>query len=126
MNDFYSTKVSDILRLIFPDGTRKGSLKSSEWSDAPPFAADIFAFCAYLIQLNGLMGYFNPDPKGARQFAATETLRVTLSWAERRACTKASKQWRISSADNPSPPKLIQDLWDQIYNARNECIRVNE
>ena len=70
-NDFYNTKVLDILRIVFPKGTRLGDGKDPEWTEHPPFAADIFAFCAYLIQLNGLMGYYDPDPGEKNRFSAS-------------------------------------------------------
>lgn len=123
---FYITKVSDILRMVFPRGTRLDHERSANWDDHPPFAADIFAFCAYLIQQNGLMGYYDANPNARTKYAGSETLKVGLTKKDRVECEEASKKWRQSAKENPQPPAIVGDLWREIISASGECIRVKK
>lgn len=125
-NDFYSTTVGDILRMVFPRGTRLSDDSNPEYAEHPPFAADIFAFCAYLIQLNGLIGYYDPDPEAATNFPASESLRLVLTTKDRAQCRNASRKWREAPRDRPEPPTLVATLWTDIYKASAECIRVKK
>ncbi len=128
--NFYSTTVEDILKLVFPLGTRivtsatalsKGERTQKE---IPALAADIFAFCGYLIQLNGLMGYFEPNPRHTEKFKSDEMLKVVLTVADRKKCQTASEKWRSDTSEYPEPPEYAKDLWASIYDSRKECIRI--
>ncbi|KTE04329.1 hypothetical protein ATE68_01375 [Sphingopyxis sp. H038] len=125
-NDFYSTKVGDVLRIVFPEGTRLGREDDPDWSEHPPFAADIFAFCAYLIQLNGLMGYYDPNPAAKTGYLGNEPLRVVLTSEDRATCHEASRAWREAPEKFPEPPKLVETLWKDIVAAAGDCIRVKK
>ena len=119
-----SKKLGDMMRLVFPDGTRAVEDGSPVWGKPPVFASDIFAFCAYMIQITGLMGYFDPDQHGKTVFSSNESLRITLTKTDREECAKITKSWCATSFDNPLPPTDVDTLWTIIFNAWEDEIHV--
>jgi hypothetical protein len=119
-HNIHDTTISDILKLIFPKGTRiaESSETEPQWNEIPTFAADIFAYCGYLIQVTGLMGFFEPDPTHQKRFKANQALKITLNVKGRTGCMKASKTWQKSG----KIPLLAKQLWKIIDDAKEESV----
>ncbi|KIT15562.1 hypothetical protein [Jannaschia aquimarina] len=97
----------------------------SPWRLTPVLPYDVFAFCAYMIQQMGLMGYFEPDPTASPRFGKPATgrpspLMVVINEAERKRCVEASLQWRKTS----SPPQLLHSLWALVFSRRRQQIKM--
>jgi hypothetical protein len=122
--------LSEILTLVFPNGTNpqpdcgpvNQDNEPDRWEIVPQYAADVFAFCAYIIQQTGLMGFFNPDSNGATMFAPEMPLRVALSKKDRKACKIESASWMRSGV----PGQLTITLWAEISAARGLPISIGE
>lgn len=135
-------KIGQILQTVFPAGTQAldgqslGELAeegaTGAWETIPVFPYDVFAFCAHLIQVTGLMGYFEPNPEAEALFGMTspkdgttprvEPLKVVLSKEQREQCKAASIEWR----DNGSPGHYPISLWKVIHNASDYVIRIKD
>lgn len=138
-------KIGQILRTVFPSGTQalddKSLTELSEaaengetgpWETIPVFPYDVFAFCAHLIQITGLMGYFEPNPMASEDFGVTspddgskpklEPLKVVINADQRKLCKKASKDWR----KNGSPGTYPIALWKVVHDASDYVIRIKE
>ena len=67
-------QLNEVLGLVFPNGTnapaaQAGAGATADWETIPALAADLFGFCGYVVQLTGMMGFFEADPDllGARE-----------------------------------------------------------
>lgn len=92
------------------------------WEDLPVFPYDVFAFCAYFIQITGLMGFFDPDPEGQTGFGKSDELRVVLTKQDREQCLESSESWHKSgNADD-----YTRNLWRLIFKSRDLTIRIRD
>ncbi|MEP5761710.1 MAG: hypothetical protein ABJ327_20845 [Litoreibacter sp.] len=130
--------IGQILQTVFPAGTQVldaqslGEIANSDgetgpWETIPVFPYDVFAFCAHLIQITGLMGYFEPNPMADSKFGLNDDgliqpLKVVLDRDKRKECKEASEEWR----QNGSPNKYAISLWKVIHTARPYFIRIKE
>ncbi len=122
--------LSEVLTLVFPNGTNPQpvdrSIKVEDqpdlWEIVPQYAADVFAFCAHIIQQTGLMGFFDPDCDGATTFAPDTPLRVALLETDRKQCAIESAAWMLSGV----PGSLTVKLWAEISAARGLPISIGE
>jgi hypothetical protein len=124
MQPTHARTLGEMRRLVFPNGTREVENGSLVWEKPPVFASDIFAFCAYVIQITGLMGYFEPDENSTGVFAADEPLRVALSADDRKQRDEAAQAWRDADFGYPLPPPIVDELWAIIEQAQGEQIHV--
>ena len=135
-------KIGQILRTVFPSGTQaldgQSLAEISEegdlgpWETIPVFPYDVFAFCAHLIQITGLMGYFEPNPKASNKFGVSkpiekdnpkvEPLKVVLTNSQRRQCKSASKEWRKEGY----PGKYPISLWKVVHDSSDFVIRLKD
>jgi hypothetical protein len=133
------TTIGHVLKTVFPDGTQffsddvrihldngentqTSDTQVSSWEAIPVLPFDVFAFCAYLIEITGLMGFFDPDPGGASQFKNDTPLRVALSQTDRDACRTSSANW----ATNGKPDDYTIKLWKQIFDCETFTIRIRD
>ena len=117
------TTIADILYSVFPSGTR-GEIDTGEtepWETIPDLPYDVFAFCAHLIDLTGLMGFFDPDPKGSSEFKPNEPLKITLSESARIALKESSDYWK----KNNGPDESTMELWSTVYELKDFAIRTS-
>jgi hypothetical protein len=130
--------VGQILQTVFPAGTQaldgeslheisQNNAQTGAWETIPVLPYDVFAFCAHLIQVTGLMGFFEPNPQASETFGITkskgvEPLKVVLKPAKRRKCAAASKKWRKTGA----PDKHAISLWRVIHDSSSYFIRIKE
>lgn len=123
--------IGNALRTVFPNGTQglDGSTVSQiskndlgEWQAMPGLPYDVFAFCAYLIQITGLMGYFEPDETVPAVFGSNEALKVVLPKARRDACLASGRHWRQKG----KPDRHTFDLWQVIHASAHLPIRIKE
>lgn len=118
-------QLNEVLGLVFPNGTnapaaRAGASTAADWETIPALAADLFGFCGYVVQLTGMMGFFDADPLADPTFSADQLLNIVIDKAEREECEKASENWRV----NGYPDEYTRQLWAQIYGSRALTIRL--
>jgi len=82
----------------------------------------VFAFAAYLIEITGLIGYFEPNPKASNKFGPDELLKVVLNRRKRKKCAVSSKYWR----QNGKPDRYTMGLWKVIHVSASQPIKLNE
>lgn len=123
--------IQSVLVSVFPNGTQAlgaGSQAPEDahdpgpWSALPLLPYDVFAFCAHLIDLAGLMGYFEPDPDARPTFGPGVPLQVVLSGTTRSKCVEASEEWRSTGAQ----PTYAHSLWKVICDSSDLPIRVRD
>ena len=129
--------IGQILQTVFPAGTQALNDQSlieiaktnatGAWQTIPVFPYDVFAFCAHLIQITGLMGYFEPNPRASDQFGVSkagvvEPLKVVLSKDKREKCKDSSKAWRKGG----KPDSYAISLWKVVHDASDSFIRIKE
>lgn len=114
--------IGDILLEVFPSGTwgavpgmrtQKLSAPELSWKFPPNYAADTFAFCAYLLNHIGAMGYFVASPADSMH-PSDGVPKIGINQATRDKCKVAAKEWRLSGV----PPEFVSELWDAIYAYR--------
>lgn len=109
-------KIGDVLKNIFPVGTDLTQKNDVPSYDRPPLlAADNFAFCGYLINLSGLMGYFDP---GKEALATGSSAHLFISQKDHDKCVAASNAWR----DVGETPAYVEELWGIIVEASDSPI----
>lgn len=133
------TTVGHVLKTVFPDGTQNlneevlrylgksvdlgtSTQPPSQWGTIPIFPFDVFAFCAHLIEITGLMGFFDPDPDGDKEFGKTNPLRVVLNEIDRQNCKKSSDFW----VKNDAPDDFTKRLWIELYECNTASIRIRD
>lgn len=116
-----------MLKLLFPSGTnaKADSSNTSEcalldWETIPAYAADVFAFCGYVVQTTGMMGFFDANPRAAKLFEKDQVLNLVLDDDDRVKCKDASYEWRKMGI----PDKYAQEQWAIIYASINRIIRL--
>lgn len=121
------TQLGTMLMHVFPNGTNAasdgGALPTDDmtrWATIPALAADLFGFCGYLVQITGMMGFFDPNPKANPKFLKNQTLNVTIGKNERKEIKKSSRNWQT----NGVPDDYTQNLWAVIIAARRNIIRL--
>ncbi|MEM7462141.1 MAG: hypothetical protein AAF362_05620 [Pseudomonadota bacterium] len=143
-----NTSVGHVLQTVFPKGTThinaevarmlnaqepQETQESPEpqepqntdaWETLPVFPFDVFAFCAYFIQITGLMGFFEPDPDPDRLKSEEKIpeLRVVLTEDDRKQCKISSKYWY----ENGKADDDTRNLWRLISDSRNLTIRIRD
>jgi hypothetical protein len=105
--------LSDILFEVFPVGTLPedrqpdpdsfiGPLHPWRWWQRVPFyAADLFAFCAHLINLTGAMGYLDPHIK-LTEHEQGKFPKIGIN-NELLSCEQAAQAWRREG----EPPEYV-------------------
>jgi len=126
------TTVGQILQTVFPFGTQ--ALDSStlgelapdtpqgEWQAIPFLPYDVFAFSAYIIEISGLMGFFEPNASTLPTFGANDSLKVVLTKSTRQQCLRASESWRKDG----KPNDYTISLWQTVHEAYDYPIRIKE
>lgn len=114
--------IGEILLEVFPFGTwgdgsgvaaKKLSSAELSWEVPPNYAADAFAFCAYLLNHIGAMGYFVASPADS-EHPSDGVPRIGINQNTRDRCKEEAKKWRESGV----PPDFVRELWDAIYAYR--------
>jgi hypothetical protein len=110
--------LADIIQIVFPHGTNADGRTGASggvgtWDVIPQVAADVFAFSAYVIQMTGLMGFFDPNPEAPQTFFANEPLKVVLSSDDGNFCRKQSEQWQT----NGVPSVETAALWGIVFSS---------
>ena len=123
--------IGNILATVFPNGTQ-GLDRSTvseisqndigKWETIPVLPYDVFAFCAHLIQISGLMGYFEPDEKAKTLFGPGETLKVVLPKVKRGVCLDAADHWRTHGKPDPH----THGLWKAVHQSAGLPTRIKE
>lgn len=121
----FSQTIGELLEVVFPMGTnpqdKNASAEEDPWAAAPIYAADLFAFCAYLINHIGGMGYFDPAAKKTVNPTGKGELEIALTEAQRNACCTAATEWKESG----STPDLVHEMWGRINDSWNEVASVH-
>ncbi len=100
------TSLRNIYALLFPD------LEPFEKSTVPLLPADIFAFCAYLVEASG--AYHHIAPAVAPLANVARRIAITSKFRER--AVEAGRDWLHSTAGPasiPPPPRSVKELWDR-------------
>ncbi len=120
-------QLATMLMHVFPNGTNApsdgGTLPHNDigpWETIPALAADLFGFCGYLVQITGMMGYFDPNPKAETEFSRDKILNIVIDDPQRDAIKKASQKWRT----NGIPDDYTRGLWAVIIAAERSIIRL--
>lgn len=120
----FSQTIGDLLALVFPMGTNPQELdaiaEADPWAAAPIYAADLFAFCAYLINHVGGMGYFDPAATATCNPPGQGQLQIALSPGQREACRNAAADWKAKG----STPALVHELWTQLNDSWDEVASI--
>ena len=133
--------VGATIQSVFPEGTWGDSTENLDalqlnltaetvaWQIPPILPYDLFAVCGHIVQVSGLMGFFEPDPDREKSFQPNELLRMVLSLEEREICEEAGKMWLASDIHDPSRIVeekwfgLIMDLWIDLVGAWQDPVR---
>ena len=119
-----ASTIQRVLATVFPHGTQAltaetvtadGASDQDPWSAMPFLPYDVFAFCAYLVQLTGLMGHFEPDPQAGDKFGPDSSLKVVISENARNNCLAVAKKWR--SDPEGKAPEYVHALWKVLYES---------
>lgn len=120
--------IGDLIQEVFPDGTNVAPTKGEgflqpqaanpyqPWRYVPLFAADVFAFCAHVINHIGAMGYVKVDvPTSHVKNGQGNAFKIVIGLDHplRENAVADAKQWRSDG----SPPDTIQAHWDSIFEA---------
>jgi hypothetical protein len=127
----YLQTIGDLVELVFPLGTNpldqdEASTEAEDkeldhpWAAAPIYAADVFAFCAYLINHIGGMGYFDPAAPVTKNPTGQDPLEIGLSPDQRAACRIAAEEWKATG----TTPRLVHELWGQINASWEEVASI--
>jgi len=130
----YSHSVGDALQAILPKGSNTKFFNDLHiddknrdhdrypWLLTPNIATDLFAACAHLCKIGGVIGFFNPSP-----YAEDDAPdRIKLSRRDRDEIDHLAWKWRGGVRGghykhpnrnkrcngSPIPPKGVQALWD--------------
>ncbi|MEL6819689.1 MAG: hypothetical protein AAFP80_13655 [Pseudomonadota bacterium] len=134
------TTVGDVLKTVFPRGTQHvaSAWSSSEsngdevpehqlgikhWQIIPTLPYDVFAFCAYLIDVTGLIVHFEPSSAvPAATELAKAPAKVRLSKKDRGYCDTSSKKWEKKGR----PDLQTHLLWAEIIAGAGDTIRIRD
>lgn len=85
------------------------------WAQVPFFAADVFAFCAHVINHTGAMGYLKVGQETSHRRSGKGGFKITigLDHEHRREAIANADHWRQEGY----PPQTIQQQWDIIFKA---------
>lgn len=115
-----SRSISELLRLLLPDGTRLPTPHTQEaeqdtpsWDDAPWWPPDLFGACAYILEALGAYPHIIPGQGGGWGPAYQE-----VSDNEREKWIDAAREWR----SEPRVPELVTTLWKALLASTDTTV----
>lgn len=116
--------LGDAIDQVLPNGTNYGishkilaganppDPKFGQWQFVPNHAPDLFAVCAHICRIGGVIGYFDPSP-----YAKTAgTANFKFSPAQRKEIDKLATTCRdaMRNVNGGAAPKELQNLWENL------------
>lgn len=125
--------VGDVIRVLFPHGTRvfQGRFpanadtappsrpswpddgSSAPWPPCPDYPPDLFAAAAYLLEVAGAYHYLTPGTHGDDESEGTQLRRGESRQAQ---CKRLGEEWRPKF----DAPADIQHWWDELGSHKDE------
>lgn len=133
--------LGQVIKTVFPEGTESpfnvrdtqistgGQTDKPQpdepfrWQMPPTLPFDMFAVCSHIVEISGLMGFFEPNDEYPTEFIPSEQLRISISNSDKAACDQAARDWLDTSRGFPP---LVSKLWRELLDYWSHPVIANE